>query len=742
MSAKSFKINMNDLIVSPNGNDTWSGRKAEPDKENNDGPLASIRKAIQIIRNWRHQGKLGDTPTVWCRGGIYSAPFPFEIEPMDSNIKFQAWPDEEPIVDGGIRIKKWDKCEINGNSAIVADVKNILLEYESFNSFFVNGQRCRRSRYPEKGYLYVDSVPDQSDEASSSDVELYRGNMRVKAADGDLDNITKWDGAEMVLLNRWIIERLPIASYESDSKNVNFKVKTRFCIRSEFKGDDGPKTNRYYLENVKEGVLSPGDWYVDNNEAKLYYIPREGETAENIEAVVPVTYQFFRVIGSKQDNGHVENVRFKGLTFRYADWKYCPNTAHWWDPYEPECKQDRRNSFRIFNETNNADPRQAAGAVPQAAHNMPGSIHFEYAKNCSLDDCKIKHIGFHGVDVRRGCSHIRIVGNTIRDLGGGAVNIDGTDCYGDQRDITGWNSVCDNTISSTGWVYPGACGILSCYSFKNVIMHNEIFDTTYSGISVGWMWGFTESNSYAHRIEKNHIYNIGCRGDLSDMGGIYVLGFQPGTFIRNNLIHNISMSAYGGWGLYTDEGSSGLTIENNIVYDTATETGHEHMSRANIWRNNILAFSELAGVNFNCAVRKPIVARGVWYDFPPEDHTFINNIVVTEGKPMFRDGFKKHEKMGKNLRSDVNLFWDYEKGEDAVIHKLVPPLVEEKETCIDEYREMGWELNSIVADPKFKDATNRDFSLEKDSPAYKIGFVDIDMSDVGPRKEEDRGFDF
>src|SRR5579875_487287 len=81
-----------------------------------------------------------------------------------------------------------------------------------------------------------------------------------------------------------------------------------------------------------------------------------------------------------------------------------------------------------------------------------------------------------------------------------------------------------------------------------LIAHNHIHDLFYSGISCGWVWGYAESVSHDNRIEYNHIHDIGQRL-LSDMGGIYTLGVQPGTVLRGNLIYNVEKHNYGGWAI-------------------------------------------------------------------------------------------------------------------------------------------------------------------------------------------------
>jgi hypothetical protein len=79
---------------------------------------------------------------------------------------------------------------------------------------------------------------------------------------------------------------------------------------------------------------------------------------------------------------------------------------------------------------------------------------------------------------------------------------------------------------------------------------------------------------------------------LSDGGGIYSLGLQPGSRITGNLIHDVKVNAGRAEsnGMFLDEGTKDLLIESNIVYKIARSPLRFHKAAPpNLVQNNVLA---------------------------------------------------------------------------------------------------------------------------------------------------------
>lgn len=694
------------FYLAPTGKDSWSGRLPEANAAGSDGPLATIPGALAKIHAMRERphnpevvatvGALSGPVVVYLRGGRYPLAKPVTITPADcAPITFAAYPGEKPILDGGVRVTDWKVTEIKGQTAWVADLPTVRSGEWNFRQLFVNGERRSRPRLPKQGLYRMESVPGMPLPAGWGG----GGYTQFVAAAGDAEDFLNLGEVEAVYLHFWIEERSNLASYDPASRLVTMTRKSRTNLVGSF----GSQLADYYFDNVFEALDTPGEWYLDRGAGKLYYLPLPGETLENTEVFAPRVVQLLRLVGDPNAEKLVEYLGFRGITFQHTDWRHPGETPESsFDPLSVDGKASGA-SISDFNRGNYA-------ASGQAASDVPGVISLTGARDCVFEDCEIRNVGWYGMFLSCGCRGIRVVGNRFYDLGGGGIKLNGATPVAPKTSLTGWNRVTDNEIRAAGKVFHSAVGVLIMNSAGNVVAHNHIHDLFYSGISVGWVWGYKDSSTYANLIEKNHIHHIG-QGLLSDMGGVYLLGIQPGTIVRGNLIHDVEKAHYGGWALYTDEGSSHIVLENNICYGTNGDVFHQHYGRENTVRNNILVCGDEATVAYTRV--EPHV--GV---------NFYRNIMVSAGAPMYRQFCSDDT---RRIIADCNLYWDITRPAPLFCRKG------EEELDFAAWQAVGHDANSKVADPGFADLAKRDFTLAPDSPARAMGFRPIDLSDVGIR---------
>ena len=312
-----------------------------------------------------------------------------------------------------------------------------------------------------------------------------------------------------------------------------------------------------------------------------------------------------------------------------------------------------------------------------------------------------------------GSRHNRIENCELVDLAGGGIKIGhaGAGTWGEVHALpndpemhVSHHTIRNCLIAHGGRLHPAAVGVWVGQSSHNVIERNDVFDFYYTGFSVGWTWGYGRSDAHHNDVGFNHVYQIG-QGVLSDMAGIYTLGIQPGTIIHDNHFHDVQSFGYGGWGLYTDEGSTEIVMENNLVHHCKTGGFHQHYGGENRIQNNIFAF----------ATEQQLQRTRTE---PHRSFTFERNIVYWDNtSPLLGSNWNDD-----NFLLDKNIYWN----------AAGKPVLFPGNLKLEQWREKRkHDLQSVVADPLFVDAKGGNYQLQPESPALPLGFKPFDASKAG-----------
>lgn len=661
-----------ELYVSPSGDDGNSGTREQP--------LATLTGARDRIRELRSRGAITDTLFVRILPDTYTLMEPFVLTVEDAGsatspvIYTSAEADKRPLFCGGIETAQFEVVNPGLWRVFVPETR---LGFR-FEQLFINGERRFRAQTPNRGkFLNIRKVDTDTLSRGKIDADQYG-----KVADFALQRIClqpddyhilqdiapdELEGVVLGFNHLWTHTR----------KVPDFLGLKDSCWYISGRGlawNFGIKKNaRYIVENYRKAMDAPGEWYLDKS-GWLWYIPMPGETPEQTRCLMPVTEQLITIAG--KPDSPVEHIRFENIRFEVTGYRTPPHGY----------------------------------TDPQAAVSIPATVMLDFAQEIEFLNCDIAHTGNYAIWFREQCRRSRVEHCHLHDLGAGGIKI-GTSYIPPEERLTKEITVHNNIIQHGGYIFPPGVGVIIFNGSDNAITHNDIGDFRYSGVSVGWVWGYTYSPTKRNTIAYNHIHHLGW-GELCDMGGVYLLGASEGTTVNNNVIHDIYSYDYGGWGLYTDEGAYDILLENNLVYNCKSSGFHQHYGKMNTIRNNIFAFNLNHQIQFTRA----------------EEHlsySFTNNIIYFDRGSLI--SFSSEEAFRKaNIMYDRNCYWD-RRGEKLVFYGH----------SYDEWKKMGRDLHSIVADPLFEDPENYDFRFRKRAVARKIGFVPFDYSRAGVIGSED-----
>jgi hypothetical protein len=545
LAGASWATAASEFHVSPKGSDAAPGTKARP--------FATLQRAQEAVRKAVAAG-LQEDVTVLLQGPTYELAEPLVFGPDDGgtvehSVTYAAAPGGAVTISGGRRITGWKPAADGLWSAAVP-------EGLTFRQLFVSDRRAIRARTPN-----ADEEPPGwflADASLSPDATEYRLVLPT-------DMVEEWANltdVEVVTFGEWEIFRKRLAAVDV-AEDALILAGPHVPLASH--PWNRPAAGKgFFLENARGFLDQPGEWYLDHATGVLTYWPLDGEDMAKAEVIAPVATGLLEMRGEPERP--VRNLHFRGLRFAHAEWPL------------PEGGYQGVQACHY----------SVTGPDGVQWQVQPAALHFEFAEGCSVTDGEVAHVGGGGLFLDNGCHENLLDRNEVHDIGGNGLMVSAPD---NSTPAPRGNRITNSRIHDCGVDYQGAVGIWNGMTEGTVISHNEVHHLPYTGISVGWQWNPEPTNCKGNLIEYNHIYE--CMRGLSDGGGIYTLGFQPGTVIRGNVIHDIRRGPFSvgapNNGMFIDEGSKGFLFEGNVIWNTSATSVRHNQNQADwhTWTDNL-----------------------------------------------------------------------------------------------------------------------------------------------------------
>jgi hypothetical protein len=547
------------IYVSPNGDDAHAGTQASP--------VRTLEHALALSRT------AGERRIV-LHGGTYRLAEPLRLTPADSgsaghDLIFIAAPGEQPILSGAVRITQWrlvDPARHLWTAPVPPAIANS-------RQLYINGRRATRTRgrvpvaltMTSAGYTAAGGV--MASWKNPSDIEfVYTGGNSIWSEHSEG-------------LGSWTEPRCPIASIAGNSITMaqpcwdNSTKRVMLPSGERTANLVGPMSvgeQPEYVENALELLGTPGEFYFDHPAHTVYYVPRSGEDLRTADVEMPVLEKLVGAEGSAA--APVQNIVFSGIQFSYATWL---------GPSSNEGFSEIQANYQVTGPDGYS--RQALctlvpdGTCPYGAWTPePGNLDFRFSHNIQFRDDSFVHLGAAGLSLGDGAQNDVIEGCIFADISGNGVELGGVDApLAPAPEFTANNRIENNLFRNVGMEYRGGIPIVVGYARSSVIAHNQIDHIPYASISMGW-GGWPDkirlagqaNNSAQNVVRNNLIFDLMI--DLSDGGGIYTQGLTgkdlaDGEKVIGNVIYDQFSS---GHAIYSDNGSSMMTIAGNVMFNT------------------------------------------------------------------------------------------------------------------------------------------------------------------------------
>jgi len=500
-------------------------------------PFETIEKARDIARTI-NSNMTGDI-IVYLRGGTYSLSSTIDFNASDSgtngyNVIYKAYPGETPVISGG--------TDLSGGWTLYDGALNIYKKTGvtgNFRQLYVEDTWATRARYPNltndatgEGYFIFSDT-------------TYPFNISAST----IGSWAESSSCEFVYIAHWCQHRGIIDEYTVNGDTATITFTSPQGSYDTLYHPHSQDPSYYYFENSLSLLDAQGEWFLDTSASTLYYIPRDGENMATANVIAPNVEKLITITGT--ENANVHNIQFEGITFKHSNWT-SPST------------------YGYFN-LQGAQGHQIASSY--TFNPEPGMIDLAYANNITVERNTFTLSGAWGIMDHAGCSYNTYTGNVFQYLASGAIctgnSIDQyTFYYTEPTGGSNNETISNNLIDHIGYYYMDSPAINLIKSKNMSVIHNEIRNIPYTGITLGFEWDDTgNQDANNNRISYNRIQNV--RTLLDDGGAIYSLGKSTGTMIDHNYIYgsngNYVYTPWSGFGIYLDNGSCYKTVSNNVI---------------------------------------------------------------------------------------------------------------------------------------------------------------------------------
>jgi hypothetical protein len=629
-----------ELHVSPGGDDANPGTA--------DRPLATMAGGRRAARE-------SPGATVLFHAGVYYLPETMVLTADDSGTTFAAAAGEHVVLSGGTRLSlQWRPARDGVFEATTPAGLTI-------DQLFVNGQRQWMARHPNfdpqvrpyGGYAADAFGPERAarwaDPAGGFIHAMHRGHWG-----GYHFRITGKNGkGEVVFEGGWQNNR-----------------------RSPMHD-----THRY-VENIREELDAPGEWFHDATSNTLSYLPPPG--TDMATACVEVVR--LRHLIECDGTAHVA---LRGITFRHA-------ARTFMDVKEPLLRSD----WTMY---------------------RGGALVFRHAEDCIVEDCEFDQVGGNAIVFTGRNRRLRIVGCDIHDTGGSAVAFVGDPEavrnplfeYGQRQryaDIDrtpgpkadGFPADCvveDCLIRRVGTVEKQAAGVQISMSQGITVRHCSIYETSRAGINI------SEGTFGGHLIEFCDVFDTvqetGDHGSFNAWGRDRFWGLEAAPAaelptlalldaVKPTVIRNSRWRCDHGWDVDLDDGASNYEIHDNLFLHGGLKLREGFHRR--VWNNIAVDNSLHPHVWYaNCG---DVVTRNIWMG-------------------AYRPALMREGKWGQEVDSNLFTTTDADRTRFAA---------------------NGCDAHSLVGDPLFVDPAAGDYRVQDGSPALKLGFESFPMDRFGVQR--------